>query len=170
MNLIFLKFSILIAFDLSFTTSQSVPHALRQVRIVAPSYKTSDLASFNGAVARLRADFAKVDYSEYIVKNGALTEWRTYYPETPENRAIDLKDAIFNDTSKSVLWCLRGGRNSAEIFEFFPRDQNGQVNRPLFIIGFSDITAIHYYMSIYYPKIKTIHGIVSGSMKIFILS
>ena len=109
MKLIIFKIFFSIALTMNCVESQYVPHALRQIRIVAPSYKIADLATFDGAVARLRADFAKVDYSDKIVKNGAITVWRTYYPETPENRAIDLKDAIFNDKSKSILWCLRGG-------------------------------------------------------------
>jgi muramoyltetrapeptide carboxypeptidase LdcA involved in peptidoglycan recycling len=36
------------------------------------------------------------------------------------------------------------------------------------VLLFSDITALHYYMSLYYPKIKTIHGMVSGSKEEFL--
>ncbi len=53
---------------------------------------------------------------------------------------------------------MTGGRNAAEVFEFFPIDKNNDVRRPLFMFGFSDITALHYYFSNYYPNIKTIHG------------
>ena len=83
--------------------SQTVPHALRQIRIVAPSFQVDTLYTLNVAVQRLRADFDKAEYSSCIEKNGILNEWRYYYPDTPLNRSNDLKNAVFEDTSKTIL-------------------------------------------------------------------
>ena len=162
------KWYILLAFYVPIMASQLIPNGQREIRIIAPSYKMPNINSFNAAVAKLRGDFAKVGYSNFIEKDGALTVWRTFYPATTANRAIDLKNAIFNETNKSVIWALTGGRNSAEVFEFFPIDQNNQINRPIYLFGFSDITAIHYYMSLYYPKIKTIHSMNSEGLLSFL--
>ena len=158
------KWYILLVFYVPIMASQLIPYPEREIRIVAPSYKISSINSLNAAVAKLRGEFAKAEYSDFIEKDGVLKVWRTFYHASPENRAIDLKNAIFNDTDKSIIWALRGGRNSAEVFEFFPIDQNNQINRPIYLFGFSDITAIHYYMSLYYPKIKTIHSMNSEGL------
>lgn len=137
---------------------QSIPYATRKIRVIAPSFQVVNLYTLNVAIARLKADFSKCEYSKYVENNGVLYEWRYYYAGTPEERANDLQHAIFNDTEKSIIWSLRGGRNAAELFEYFPIDKNNNIQRQLYFFGLSDITSLHYYFNNHYPNIKTVHG------------
>ncbi len=76
----------------------------------------------------------RVEYGETISK----TEGQ--FGGTDEQRATDLQDAI-NDDGVRAIWCARGGYGTIRILDnidFEPLKKN-----PKWIIGFSDITALH---------------------------
>lgn len=130
----------------------------RKVQIIAPSYKASLnlLLDINKALLN---DFQSIDYSNYVAKDERANEWRQFYAASPEDRATDLKNVLFSEDDFNVIWTYRGGRNCAEIIEHLPIDKNDQIKKEIIFIGFSDITALHYFFNRYYPNIKTIHAI-----------
>jgi muramoyltetrapeptide carboxypeptidase LdcA involved in peptidoglycan recycling len=141
-------------------------HSIK-VQIITPSYKASSTKSLNDIKQTLSSDFRNVEYSSYVVNSQNENEWRKFYSGSPPERASDLKDALFNDEDCTILWAYRGGRNCAEVLEHVPKDQDHKIKKVAYLIGFSDITALHYFCNKYYPRIKTIHALIARGKKLF---
>jgi muramoyltetrapeptide carboxypeptidase len=59
---------------------------------------------------------------------------------TDQERAQDLQEAINNPDVKAI-WCARGGYGTARILDLI--DFSPLLNHPKWIIGYSDVTALH---------------------------
>ena len=137
-----------------------------KVKIIAPSYKASSTKSLNDIKLILSTKFPIVEYSRYVANDQNVNEWRNFYSASPQERASDLKNALFDDEDCTILWAYRGGRNCAEVLEHLPKDQGDKIKKLTYLIGFSDITALHYFNSKYYPRIKTIHALIARGKKV----
>jgi hypothetical protein len=143
-----------------YNPSQTCGFFYPEVRLVQPSRSTSSFVALRNAQAYLQNDFDSVVYSELVAKNGAINVWRGYYGGTPQERADDIMDAVLNSRRNTIIWPMTGGRNSAEIFEILKNySLISKNNNRIFLIGYSDITALHYYFSNFYPNsIRTVHA------------
>jgi len=95
----------------------------------------------------------RVTYSDRLMqKNG-------YFSATDEERAADLNEMFERKDVKGIM-CARGGYGCARILPFLDYDLIEENPKPL--IGFSDVTALHY--AIYKNcNLVTFHGPVSIS-------
>ncbi|RYE05878.1 MAG: LD-carboxypeptidase [Rickettsiaceae bacterium] len=81
-----------------------------------------------------------------------------FHAASDEIRFECLKDAITNDSS-NIIWSLKGGYGSAKIIpklSLLPKP-----DKEKFFIGYSDITALHLFMTQNWGW-KTIHGPILG--------
>ncbi len=85
-----------------------------------------------------------------------------FLASTDEIRFNCLKDALYNESS-NIVWSLRGGYGSARLItNLLPLPKP---NKEKFFIGYSDITALHLFLSQEWGW-KTIHGTnLSGLLK-----
>jgi muramoyltetrapeptide carboxypeptidase len=89
-----------------------------------------------------------VTTSEYL-----FSENHHYLSGSDEERLSDLQKAI-DDQSVKAIFAVRGGYGSTRIIDDL--DFSNLQNHPKWIIGFSDITAIH--LSLLHHGIMSIHG------------
>lgn len=87
-------------------------------------------------------------YEPFVMPH-ALGRWRTYSGTAPE-RLSDLRQAILDPSVKAIL-CSRGGYGAVHLLEEL--DRLPLRDNPKWIIGYSDISALHALMHR--------HGIVS---------
>lgn len=117
-----------------------------KVSIVAPAGKLMP--------GKLKAaENALLDHG-YRVEIGANIFNSTGYFSAPdEQRLADLQKAVDDPNTRAIL-CARGGYGTTRIIDQL--DLKKLVANPKWIIGFSDITALHLKLSRY--NIQSIHG------------
>lgn len=81
---------------------------------------------------------------------------------TDEERAADFQKALDNSNIKAI-WCARGGYGSVRILDKL--DYTKFKEHPKWLIGYSDITAIHSQM--HNLGYESIHGIMGISLDIY---
>lgn len=86
------------------------------------------------------------------VSPNALGEWGTY-SGTPEQRYSDLADAFADNDVRCIISC-RGGYGAVHLLDRL--DRLDLAKDPKWVVGFSDITALHALMS--KKGIASIHG------------
>jgi len=143
--------------DKSITRTKSIikPARLKQgdtIALVTPgSYITEE--EKEESISSLYDLGFKVTYSDRLMqKNG-------YFSATDEERAADLNE-MFERKDVQGIMCARGGYGCARILPYLDYDLIEDNPKPL--IGFSDVTALHYAI---YKKsnLITFHGPVSIS-------
>lgn len=83
-----------------------------------------------------------------------------FHSNSDEGRFTYLKDALLDDANH-VVWTLRGGYGSAKLIPYL--QQLTKPTKEKFLIGYSDITALHIFLTQEWGW-KTIHG--SGIIEI----
>lgn len=81
-----------------------------------------------------------------------------HFAGTDEERASDFQKAL-DDPSIKAIWCARGGYGSVRILDSV--DFSKFKKHPKWIIGYSDVTAIHSH--IHNMGIESIHGMMGTS-------
>jgi len=116
-----------------------------KIGIVAPA----------GSIAQIeKALIVMKDYGyEPIVGNYVLNQWGTF-AGTDQERLTDLQEMLDNPQIKAIF-CARGGYGITRILDFINWERF--INSPKWIVGFSDITAIHLIIQQRF-KICSIHG------------
>ncbi len=79
---------------------------------------------------------------------------------TDDERITDFQQAMDND-SVSAIWCARGGYGTVRILDHL--DFSKFKNNPKWIIGFSDVTALHSH--IHNIGIQTLHALMPITVK-----
>lgn len=77
-----------------------------------------------------------------------------HFAGTDEQRTSDFQEALENDEIKAI-WCARGGYGAVKLLDNL--NWNKFLKNPKWIIGYSDITAIHNHVNNF--GVETIHGI-----------
>ncbi len=83
-----------------------------------------------------------------------------HFAGTDDERATDFQKALDNPNIK-VIWSARGGYGSGRILDRL--DFTKFKNNPKWVIGYSDITALHSH--IHNLGVETIHGMMGTSMQ-----
>lgn len=104
-----------------------------KVIIVSPSSKI-DKAFLKGARKRLESWGLKVEMGKYAGRSYSS------YAGTISQRVSDLQDAMDDDEAKAIL-CSRGGYGAVHLVDKLDFTRFAQ--HPKWLIGFSDITALH---------------------------
>ena len=107
-----------------------------RVVIVSPSSKI-DKAFLKGAVSRLRSWGLEVAIARHAASSCGT------YAGTLAQRLEDLQTAMDDDRAKAIL-CSRGGYGAVHLVDKL--DFTRFRNHPKWLIGFSDITALHNLM------------------------
>lgn len=82
-----------------------------------------------------------------------------HFAGTDEQRISDFQEALDNDEIKAI-WCARGGYGAVKLLDNLK--WNKFLTNPKWIIGYSDITAIHNHVNNF--EIQTIHGITTKKL------
>ena len=83
-----------------------------------------------------------------------------HFSGTDQERTNDFQKAL-DDKSISAIWCARGGYGAMRIIDNL--DYSEYINHPKWIIGYSDITAIHNDLNILGSE--SIHSIMCKSLE-----
>jgi len=114
------------------------------------------------------------DYDEYMDKSISLMEsWGLnvvlgsniydrygHFSSTDANREKDFQNAI-DDNKIKAIWCARGGYGAMRIIDKINYDN--LLKHPKWVIGYSDITAIHN--DIHNLGVESLHGVMSKSLE-----
>ena len=114
------------------------------------------------------------DYDEYMYKSISLMEsWGLnvvlgsniydsygHFSSSDANRQKDFQNAI-DDNKIKAIWCARGGYGAMRIIDKINYDN--LLKHPKWVIGYSDITAIHN--DIHNLGVESLHGIMSKSLE-----
>lgn len=82
-----------------------------------------------------------------------------YFAGTNEQRISDFQKALDDDEIKAI-WCARGGYGAVKLLDNLNWDKFNK--NPKWIIGYSDITAIHNHVNNF--GIESIHGITTKKL------
>ncbi len=114
------------------------------------------------------------DYEEYMQKSISLMEswglnvvlgstiYESYghFSSTDTNREKDFQNAI-DDNKIKAIWCARGGYGAMRIIDNINYDN--LLKNPKWVIGYSDITAIHN--DIHNLGVESLHGVMCKSLE-----
>jgi muramoyltetrapeptide carboxypeptidase len=117
------------------------------IRLVAPARKPS-AASITDACNILQSWGLNVELGEHI-----LTHDHPYFASDDAARCSDLQKALDDVSIKAVI-CIRGGYGTTRILDSLNFDSF--LNHPKWIVGFSDITALH--LKLQQLGVQSIHG------------
>lgn len=121
----------------------------KSIGIVAPGRRVS-LPELETGVKFLESQ----GYKTVLGKN-IFSTTHSYLAGTDEERLADLQTMLDSDQIDAIL-CARGGYGTTRIIDRL--DFFRYLNNPKWIIGFSDITALH--LRLYRHGIESIHGIM----------
>ena len=114
------------------------------------------------------------DYEQYMEKSISLMEswglnvvlgstiYESYghFSSTDINREKDFQNAI-DDNKIKAIWCARGGYGAMRIIDNINYDN--LLKNPKWVIGYSDITAIHN--DIHNLGVQSLHGVMCKSLE-----
>ena len=114
------------------------------------------------------------DYEQYMEKSISLMEswglnvvlgstiYESYghFSSTDINREKDFQNAI-DDNKIKAIWCARGGYGAMRIIDNINYDN--LLKNPKWVIGYSDITAIHN--DIHNLGVESLHGVMCKSLE-----
>lgn len=121
------------------------------IRVVAPSSRF-DRTRFDAGIACLKERGFRVAFRDDIYASSR------YLAGDDERRASELREALADDEAQAV-WCARGGYGAQRLF---PLLETFELSRPKWLVGFSDITALHGwvrrrgYQSLHGPNVTTL--------------
>jgi len=130
-------------------TRMVIPRALRlgdRVAVVSPSSSPSEKTVKEGCDILRQWGYVPV------VGPHALNEWHGF-AGTADERAADLRWAL-TDSTISAIMCTRGGDGAVQLLTRIPAADFRR--QPKWLIGFSDITALHSAMV--QAGVMSIHG------------
>jgi muramoyltetrapeptide carboxypeptidase LdcA involved in peptidoglycan recycling len=130
--------------------------SLHKIAIIAPSSSCNDARNkLKKAIDSLEQNGFSVIYQESIFSHNMLP----YFAADTATRLAQLKE-VLTDADIGIIWSFRGGYGASEIV-FDSMDL--QITDPKILIGFSDITILHFLMTQHY-NLPSIHGPVITSL------
>lgn len=127
------------------------PKALKKgnkVIIISPSRQINN-SQIERAIEVLESWGLEVSVGDYAFSRSG------YFAGTDSERLKDLQDSIDNQKI-AAIFCARGGYGLSRIIDHL--DLSGLTRHPKWIIGFSDITALHLRLNL--AGIESIHGLM----------
>lgn len=92
----------------------------------------------------------KIDVPGNLIEKSII-----FHANSDENRFLQLKNALEDKSSNTIIWTLRGGYGSARLIDYLSQCPKPTTEK--FFIGSSDITALHLFLSQQWGW-QTIHG------------
>ena len=125
------------------------------VAIVAPS---GVLKNYNGYILKAK-ELLKSWELEVVIGENVFNE-NGHFAGTDNQRSADFQLAL-DDKSIKAIWCARGGYGAMRVIDNLNFEKYKE--NPKWIIGYSDITAIHN--DLHNNKSESIHGIMCKSLE-----
>ncbi len=125
------------------------------VAIVAPS---GVLKNYNGYILKAK-DLLKSWELEVVIGENVFND-NGHFAGTDNQRSADFQLALDDKTIKAI-WCARGGYGAMRVIDNLNFEKYKE--NPKWIIGYSDITAIHN--DLHNNKSESIHGIMCKSLE-----
>jgi len=92
----------------------------------------------------------KIDVPDNLIEKSII-----FHANSDENRFLQLKNALEDKSSNTIIWTLRGGYGSARLIDYLSQCPKPKTEK--IFIGSSDITALHLFLSQQWGW-RTIHG------------
>jgi muramoyltetrapeptide carboxypeptidase len=124
---------------------QKAFHA-RSIRLIAPA-SGSDPQTIE---ALRTTTHLNIDISDNLIEKSII-----FHANSDENRFLQLKNALYDESSSTIIWTLRGGYGSARLIDYLSKCPKPKTEK--IFIGSSDITALHLFLSQQWGW-RTIHG------------
>ena len=125
------------------------------VAIVAPS---GVLKNYNNYISKAKELLKDWDLNVVIGENVYNDDG--HFAGSDSERILDFQTAL-DDNSISAIWCARGGYGAMRVIDNLNFEKYKE--NPKWIIGYSDITAIHSDLHI--QKSESIHGLMCKSLE-----
>ena len=125
------------------------------VAIVAPS---GVLKNYNGYILKAK-ELLKSWELEVVIGENVFND-NGHFAGTDNQRSADFQLAL-DDKSIKAIWCARGGYGAMRVIDNLNFEKYKE--NPKWIIGYSDITAIHN--DLHNNKSESIHGIMCKSLE-----
>lgn len=136
--------------------------------LIKPPYlKSGDTVAIVAPSGLLKNRFREIEQAKNLLKSWGLHALvgdhvfskSGHFAGTDEERAEDLQKAM-DDPKIKAIWCARGGYGTVRILDLL--DYTTFKAHPKWLIGYSDITALHN--DIHNLGIETIHGLMCTSL------
>lgn len=122
--------------------------------IVSPAGFLTDATIIQSGIALAESWGLKVVLGKYYA------EKYNHFAGTDEQRLADLQEALDRPDIKAI-WCARGGYGTVRILDQI--DFTSFIKNPKWIVGFSDITALHAHL--HHLGFQSLHATMAGGIR-----
>lgn len=168
-NLLILSlFCIAFLFRIDKSISQSTTIEKQNITLKQPPYlKTGDTVAIVAPSGILKNRNGEIQQAQALLKRWGLHavigkhvfSKANHFAGTDDERCEDFQNAL-DDPKISAIWCARGGYGTVRILDKL--DYSKFNKNPKWLIGFSDITALHN--QIHNEGVETLHAIMCVSL------
>ncbi|HLV15067.1 MAG TPA: LD-carboxypeptidase [Xanthomarina sp.] len=147
-SFILLFFCMTLFFGKQSLLAQGIQTKNTQILIQPPYLKTGDTVAIVAPSGILKGRTSEVSQAESLLKSWGLNvvvgkhvfNQNNHFAGTDDERCEDFQKAM-DDPTISAIWCARGGYGTVRILDKL--DFTKLMKNPKWLIGYSDITALH---------------------------
>lgn len=161
-------FCVIFFFGITLCKAQNITSEKQNTILKQPPYlKAGDTVAIVAPAGILKNKQATIEQAQKLLKSWGLHSvvgsnvfnQNNHFSGTDDQRCEDFQKAL-NDPKISAIWCARGGYGSVRILDKL--DWSIFKKNPKWVIGYSDITAIHN--QIHNEGVESIHAIMCLSL------
>ena len=167
--LTYLFFAFLVCLNMSLNAQNSIKNSSKDYSdMIQPRYlKAGDTVAIVAPSGILKSREGEVQQAMDLLKNWGLNvivgkhvfSKSNHFAGTDQQRCEDFQQAL-DDPKISAIWCARGGYGTVRILDKL--DYTKFKNKPKWLIGYSDITALHN--QVHNHGIQSIHALMCVSL------
>jgi len=140
----------------------------KHTTLIQPDYlKAGDTVAIVAPSGILKGRTGEIDQAKRLLKSWGLHvvvgkhvfKQNNHFAGTDEERCEDFQNAL-DDSSISAIWCARGGYGTVRILDKL--DYTKFREKPKWIIGYSDITALHN--QVHNEGFESLHALMCVSL------
>ena len=162
-------FSLLLSFNAVAQKSEAAENPISTTnKLISPSYlKPGDLVAIVAPSGILKNRDREVNQAKELLESWGLKvtigqhvfSKDNHFAGTDQQRAEDFQKAL-DDPNVKAIWCARGGYGTVRVLDLLDYTKFRQ--NPKWLIGYSDITALHN--DIHNLGVETIHALMCTSL------
>ena len=168
-RLTYLFFAFLLCLNMSLHAQNSTKNTSKDYSdmIQHPYLKAGDTVAIVAPSGILKSREGEVQQATALLKSWGLNvivgkhvfSKSNHFAGTDDERCEDLQNAM-NDPKISAIWCARGGYGTVRILDKL--DYTKFKNKPKWLIGYSDITALHN--QVHNHGVQSLHALMCVSL------